>query len=585
VHVAGAVNFGIGTVTIQNGGTLRVNAGGNVLSNAAFYAANSNLQYNVNANFNRGLEWSAASGRGFPYHVQLSNNTILNTAGAAAVNAAVVLNTGGNLTIDAGSTLSMNFGGNNMTVPLNVAGHIAFAGNLTASSAVGGNISLQGNWINSGAASINFTPNNRVVTFNGSSLQTITGTNTSVNPFASLTINNPAGIALTSLDAEVQNTLNLQNGLFDLNNNQITLGTSGNNGTLTGGSATSYLISGSTTAKFVRFTTTNATTYAFPVGDASNYTPLSVQFFSSPMAANTQLEVNVIAASHPNLGTSTNYLNRYWTVEPNNLPSAFTDYGVTYQYANLDVVGVEANLKPFKHSTVGWIAAIGSGATFEMGSGSVNPGTNTVTWTGLNNFSDFTGNGNGTPLPISLLDFNAQLVLDHVDLNWTTATETNNDFFTIERSKNGVDFKELAQIKGAGNSNQIQNYRLIDEQPYQGVSYYRLKQTDFNGKYSYSEIKTVDISVNAIHNHLSVYPNPSNLKGVYLALPDGIDDEKIIIQVIDIYGKVVYSNNYFLKNTTTPLFINLDQVANGIYSIQMMQSNGQISALKFSITE
>jgi hypothetical protein len=585
VFISGAVNFGIGTVTIQNGGTLRINSGGSIAGNAAFYGTNSNLQYNVNANFNRGLEWSAASGRGFPHHVQISNNTILNTAGAAAINAAVALNTGGNLTVDAGSTLSMNFSGNNMTVPLNVLGNITFAGNLTASNAVGGDITLQGNWINNGVTVVNFNPNNRIVTFNGSSLQSITGTNTTINPFAHLTINNNSGVTLTSLNAEVQNTLNLQNGLFDLNNKQITLGTPGNNGTLTGGSATSYLISGSTTAKFVRYTSTNATTYAFPMGDAANYTPVSVQFFSSPMAANTQVSVNVIDAAHPNLGTSTNYLTRYWTVEPNNLPNALTDYGVTYEYATSDVVGVEANIKPYKHSTVGWIAALGSGASFEMGTGSVNPGTNTITWTGLNNFSDFTGNGNGSPLPVSLIEFNAQPVLNQVELTWTTHTETNNDYFTVEKSTNGNDFNMVAQVPGAGNSNQILNYKLIDEQPYQGVSYYRLKQTDFDGKFSYSEMRTVYIGANTVQNNLNVYPNPTNVKGVYVIIPETFNGDNTTIQLTDIYGKIIFSKELSLKSSESTIFIDFEEVANGIYTLNAIQQNGNVKALKLSIIE
>jgi hypothetical protein len=585
VSISGAVNFGAGTVTIQNAGTLRINNGASIASNAAFYGNNSTLEYNVNGNFNRGLEWSSASGRGFPFHVLLSNNTVLNSAGAAAVNAAVVLNTGGNVTVDAGSTLSMNFSGNNMTVPLNVGGDISFAGNIIASNTAGGDISLQGDWINNGAATINFTPNSRIVTFNGSALQTFTGSNTTINPFANLSVNNPAGLTLTSLDVEIQNSLNLINGLIDLNNNQLTLGTTGNNGNLTGGSATSYLISGSSTAKFVRYTTTNATTYAFPVGDASNYTPISVQFFSSPMAANTQLSVNIIDAAHPNLGTSTNYLSRYWTVEPNNLPNAITDYGVTYTYANSDIVGNEADLKPFKHSAVGWIAAIGSGASFEMGAGSVNPGTNTVTWTGLNNFSDFTGNGNGNPLPISLIDFNAQLLLDQVELTWSTLTETNNDFFTIERSKNGIDFKELAHLPGAGNSNQLLNYKLIDEQPFEGVSYYKLKQTDFDGKFSYSEIRTVNMNASTTQANMSVYPNPSNLKGAFVALPDKHQEEQIIIQLVDIFGKVVYSKSLIVNNPKVPVYIDLNQIANGIYNLQLIHQDGQINAQKLTIID
>jgi hypothetical protein len=585
VSISGPVNFGVGTVTIQNAGTLRINSGGSVLSNAAFYASNANLQYNINGNFNRGLEWSAASGRGFPYHVQLSNNTVLNAAGTGGVNAALTLDLAGNLTIESGSSLAMNFAGNNMTVPLNVAGNIDFTGSLIASGVNGGNIALGGNWINNGAAMVNFTPNNRIVTFNGSGLQSITGTNTTINPFAQLTINNPAGVTLTSLDAEVQTSLNLTSGKLNLNNNQLTLGTIGNNGTLSGGSATSYIISGSTSAKFIRYTTTNATTYAFPIGDATNYSPISVQFYASPMAANTQLSVNIIASAHPNLGTSTNYLGRYWTVEPTNLPNIFTDYGVVYQYADADIIGVEANIKPYKHSTVGWIAAQGSGASFEMGTGSVNPGTNTITWTGLNNFSDFTGNGNGSPLPISLLDFNAQVVLGQVNLTWSTASEINNDYFTIERSKNGIDFKELAQVPAAGNSNQILNYKLIDEQPYQGLSYYRLKQTDFDGKFTFAQIKTVTINDNQKPDHISIYPNPSNINGIYLAWPEGYNDTQTYLQLIDLYGKVLYSDVYTLKNTTMPIFINFENIAVGIYTLQLTHNSETVKSFKLSITK
>lgn len=583
VNIAGAVDFGAGTVTIQNAGTFKINNGGSVAGNAPFYNTNSNLQYNINGNFNRGLEWSAAAGRGFPFHVQLSNNTVLNAAGASAINAALVLNAAGNLTIDAASSLSMDFAGNNMIVPLQVSGDIIFAGSLIASAAVGGDIQLGGNWINNGAAILNFTPYNRTVTFNGASQQSITGTNTTVNPFAKLTLNNAAGLVLTNLNAKVESALNLLNGKLDLNNHTLTLGTNGSNGTLAGGSAAAYIISGNSLSNFIRYTTTNNTAYDFPLGDAINYTPITVQFFSSPMAANTQLSVNIMATAHPDLGTSTNYLNRYWTVEPINLPNAITDYGVTYQYANADIVGIEANLKPYKHSNVGWIAAQGSGAQFEMGTGSVNPGTNTITWTGLNNFSDFTGNGNGSPLPIGLLNFEAQVALNEVVLTWSTLTETNNDYFTIERSLNSKDFNPLAQLPGAGNSNQLLNYKLIDEQPYEGISYYRLKQTDFDGKSSYSEIKTVNIANNTYNSNFNVYPNPSSINGVFITLPNNFESGNTIVQVIDINGHIIYKHQYYLQQNKAPQFVNLDQLANGNYSLQLIQNSSVIQTMKINL--
>jgi hypothetical protein len=174
-------------------------------------------------------------------------------------------------------------------------------------------------------------------------------------------------------------------------------------------------------------------------------------------------------------------------------------------------------------------------------------------------------------------------VLNQVELTWSTATETNNDFFTVEKSNNGTDFKALAQVPGAGNSNQILNYKLIDEQPYEGVSYYRLKQTDFDGKYTYSELRTVSLNIADGHNKINIYPNPSNLNGVYVALPNNFEEGNTMVQLIDIHGKVIYSNNYFLQYAKAPQFINLDQIANGIYTIKMIQYNGEVSSLKISL--
>jgi hypothetical protein len=128
VNINGGVNFGAGinATTIQSGGTLRINAGGFVTTSAPFYNSNSTLQYFTGATYGRSLEWSAASGRGYPGHVQVSNITILNPG--AGGNTGLVLNAAGNLIIDASSSLFMDSGGNNMTVPLIVNGNINLVG-------------------------------------------------------------------------------------------------------------------------------------------------------------------------------------------------------------------------------------------------------------------------------------------------------------------------------------------------------------------------------------------------------------------------------------------------------------------------
>ncbi|MBL0341089.1 MAG: hypothetical protein IPP71_09290 [Bacteroidetes bacterium] len=122
----------------------------------------------------------------------------------------------------------------------------------------------------------------------------------------------------------------------------------------------------------------------------------------------------------------------------------------------------------------------------------------------------------GGPLPIQLVDFSAQLINDHVDLNWTTASEINNDYFTIQRSANAIEWENLQHIDGAGNSNSPRNYNLSDMHPLEGISYYRLKQTDFNGNTSNSKILKVQKGDFA---NLKIYPNPAK---DFLTLETGV---------------------------------------------------------------
>ena len=111
------------------------------------------------------------------------------------------------------------------------------------------------------------------------------------------------------------------------------------------------------------------------------------------------------------------------------------------------------------------------------------------------------------PLPIELLSFTAKLNSDkEVDLNWQTASEINNDYFTVEKSADAVNFIPLEIIKGAGNSVSILNYTTLDKNPYSGITYYRLKQSDFNGDFTYSQIEAVKLFD---ENNLLIYPNPT----------------------------------------------------------------------------
>jgi hypothetical protein len=115
-----------------------------------------------------------------------------------------------------------------------------------------------------------------------------------------------AGNVVLNGNVNALNAVALVAGKVDLNGNLFTIGTTSSNGALTGGTSTEYFISGTAASKLVRYTTTPSTSYSFPVGDASNYTPMTVQLYAGPMGATSQVSVDVIPSMQPNLVGSTN---------------------------------------------------------------------------------------------------------------------------------------------------------------------------------------------------------------------------------------------------------------------------------------
>ena len=110
-------------------------------------------------------------------------------------------------------------------------------------------------------------------------------------------------------------------------------------------------------------------------------------------------------------------------------------------------------------------------------------------------------------LPIELMVFSAVAREEQVYLSWATASEKNNRYFSVERSANGVDWEGMTVLNGAGNSTVMRHYNCMDAVPYSGISYYRLKQTDFSGDYSYSEIVAVEMGNK--QPEIKLYPNPA----------------------------------------------------------------------------
>lgn len=175
---------------------------------------------------------------------------------------------------------------------------------------------------------------------------------------------------------------------------------------------------------------------------------------------------------------------------------------------------------------------------------------NTITLTNDGYYTLGTKNFNLSPLPIELIAFSANGNGTRVDLNWTTASEKNNAFFSLERSRDGLQFDVLRTIKGAKNSSMTLDYWETDYKPYPGISYYRLKQTDYDGTSSYSDVVAVNLSSGP--GSMRIYPNPNT--GSFRIDLDNTKKE-ILVVLRDLSGK-----EYFSKVIAT-------QDENGLYLV------------------
>ncbi|MGZ3920635.1 MAG: T9SS type A sorting domain-containing protein [Bacteroidia bacterium] len=141
-------------------------------------------------------------------------------------------------------------------------------------------------------------------------------------------------------------------------------------------------------------------------------------------------------------------------------------------------------------------------------------------------------------LPISLVYFEASPVNnDKVNLKWETASETGNSFFTIQRSRDGIIFEDIQQINGSGTTQQSHIYNTTDEEPYNGVSYYRLKQTDYEGGNSFSDIKLVNLDKK--ENIIVIYPNPGDGTIVNIQLKNVSENSDCVVRLYDMQGKQI----------------------------------------------
>jgi len=157
-----------------------------------------------------------------------------------------------------------------------------------------------------------------------------------------------------------------------------------------------------------------------------------------------------------------------------------------------------------------------------------------------------------TPLPIELANFNAICGKSNTEISWTTSSQVNNAEFSIEKSEDGINYKEIGRVPGAGNSNEILTYNFTDNNIYSALVYYRLKQTDYDGTMKYFD----PISIHCENANITVIPNPNS--GLFKVL--GLK-ENSKVYITNLNGEIVFTSDLVLPNGE----IDISHLSSGIY--------------------
>jgi len=197
--------------------------------------------------------------------------------------------------------------------------------------------------------------------------------------------------------------------------------------------------------------------------------------------------------------------------------------------------------------------------------------------TAVQNLTSWTGKPPTPPdgqqvMPVEFIWVGAAINTNAVVVFWKTASETNNDYFTIEKSMDAINFEMVSTTGGAGNSNILLNYSAKDNEPFSGVSYYRLKQTDFDGKFTYSNLVKVDFENT---QGVTIYPNPFSTNATIM-IKDASQMNNYELKIYNVLGTEV--TNTLITNQSTML-VNSNLPA-GIYSYSVFKKDEIIQSGK-----
>jgi len=458
---------------------------------------------------------------------------------------------------------SVNFPNHNVTIFGNLIIDGSTVGNTNSTS-----IYVNGNIIrNSGLVNFGKPSGNSTIVLNGTGNQSIIGDiNSNGQGFKKLKIDKNSGSLTISGTTMVRQQLQLTKGIiYTTETNCLIVDTLAS---ISGGSSLSF-VSGPLFKYLGSYTTS-----PFPVGKGSWYRPLSVvspthsalwrvEYF--PHNPHLEFNAGLVGVSGLDLWNVSDvndihpqaYISLGWGPQTNVGPGGLSELRVAY---------LDANSK--------WESAGGTSPTGNEFAGTITSAVRVSFST--KTFTIATASPIN-PLPVTLVDFTATAENNKVKLNWITASEKNNNYFIIERSKDGVVFTEVARVFSRGDSNTLQYYTTYDFEPLNGISYYRLSQVDFDGQHETFKLVSVEIRRNAtLKSSLTVYPNPYQAGKITVEVLGMADNNQILASFANIQGNIIsqrfVNNTYEVQDFVQETIRNLPS---GVYYLILVSDTGE----------
>ncbi len=393
--------------------------------------------------------------------------------------------------------------------------------------------------------------------FAGSNVQSISGTGTI--QIREMVLNKASNHAYLQRDLS-PNNLTLTAGNVVLGSYTLTIPPSG---TITGGSATTFV---QTDGSGVLRRTVASANIAFPVGN-STYNPLTMSNAGTSDLYDIRVFDEVLANGTAGAAFTSDVVNRTWLIAEGVQDGGNLNISVQWD-AGDELSGFDrTNCYVSHYLNTGWNSTAGGLAS----------GTNPYIRfrsgiTSIGSPSAFAVASNGL-LPIELAGLSAVAQKQEVLLTWETKTERDNAFFAVERSTDGIRFTEIGQKPGAGTSVVPHDYRFTDFTPSKGNNYYRLRQVDMDGHFTYSPVVTALIAT----NRASLFPSIAT-DVVHVHIEDVAEEPSMIWQVFDYSGKLLQSGVWEDPNQYQ---LNVNDLPQGQYLLRFMTGQQAPVLLRF----